>query len=243
MWLPLLSASAQDPPETLTVSPAFQAIQAELGRSFGDGPRSEGVDPASVLVPVGVWIAVGPYSGFTYVHPTEGLSVGARVPVVDMFTDPPVTDPAALAAYDLRVSWRGPAFRELTPEERAARGLPARPEWLEAHGRQPEPGTLFGAWRLHPNLWGRSLAAWPDDVEVLFDDRPPHPEGWESMWVHIERCARSWCEGTVINEPFHLRSVKLGDRVRFSITSVGPTEYLLPKGVRGPVVRRGPMKE
>jgi hypothetical protein len=234
-------AAAQAPlPDEIALSPQFVAFTEELGTLSGVAPAAPGGRPEDHLVPVGRWVWLGKYPGYTYVDREQGLSAQTEVPTALLSDDPALAGMGSMA-YMVRLSgWRGPGFRELTPEEHAAMGLPEVPDWLRAYGRQPKPGTLHGPWRLDPALWGRSLEEYPDDVEVLFDDRPPSPEGWESMWVSIRACKRTTCEGVLLNQPFHLRSVAQGDTVRFSTATVGPDEYLLPKGVAGPHVTRRP---
>ncbi len=75
--------------------------------------------------------------------------------------------------------------RILDDAEVAARGLPARPPWLDAYGVQP---PADGPWRRDPLLAGKLHRQYPDDLQVLVHDGEPKRTGrrTEACWVRLD---------------------------------------------------------
>ena len=213
------SPSASEMPETLATGPAI----AELARAMAAGPPEAGARPEDVLVPLGRWVRCGPMVGYTYVDPEQGLSMQGAMPSDAI--GPAQTSGGAPATGSLvvRLVWRPAAMAELSAAEREALGLPEVPDWLHFYGPQQPAGTLFGSWRLDPRLAARLYGAdYPDDIQVVFDDGPGSAP--ELMWVRILSCADDLCQATVLNAPFKLKSVRLGEVIAFKVR---PEDQLL----------------
>ncbi len=81
----------------------------------------------------------------------------------------------------------------------------------------PEPSGA-APWRSDPALRPLFLEGLPDDVPADFQD-PGGAGATERMWVRLDRAAGEGAyEGTLLNAPKALRSVREGDRV--SVRSV-----------------------
>lgn len=116
---------------------------------------------------------------------------------------------------------------EMTEAEVHARGLPPKPEWLGAYGKQPDPES---PWHLDPLLEGKFHASHPDDIQTLVHDGDPRRtrRGPELCWVRVLRIDRAPTRrvdaeyepsrhvyiGELINQPHTLQSVKRGDRLK-----------------------------
>lgn len=166
------------------------------------------------LIPVGVWIQVeagdgSSLAGFTYVDAQAGFS--AQGPPLEWSAlDPSVHVIVRLSVPDVR-------WRLLTAEEIARFGLETPPVWVAVYGPQPEPGTLWGAWRSHPKLKGRLLADHPDDLQVIVHDGGPRITTLapEAVWVSVTGADGDVFRARVLNQPFHLQSVGEGSEIRF----------------------------
>lgn len=117
---------------------------------------------------------------------------------------------------------------EMTESEVAARGLPARPAWLDHYGPQPDPES---PWHRDPLLAGKFHAQYPDDIQALVHDGDPRRtrRGPELCWVRmlkIDRAPTRRLTGTdvepsrhvyiaeLLNQPHTLTTVKKGDRLK-----------------------------
>ena len=82
-------------------------------------------------------------------------------------------------------------------------------------------------WRNDPALKGRFHPQDPDDIEVLIHDGHPglNEKSPERAWVRVRgRRGNAW-KGTLLNQPFHLSSIRQGDEVLFIAPKGG--QYLV----------------
>lgn len=117
----------------------------------------------------------------------------------------------------------------MTPEEIAQFGLETPPSWVqEFYGPQSPAGSLWGAWREHPDLKGRFLPDHPDDLQVFVHDGGPrltrNPS--ELVWVSVTGMEGDIFRGRVLNQPHNLKSVRQGSEIRF----------VMPKGSEHPIL-------
>ncbi|MGV3721034.1 MAG: hypothetical protein ACO1SX_08995, partial [Actinomycetota bacterium] len=144
-------------------------------------------DPPSgdPFIPVGAWLHLQPGDGsslvgFTFLDPHAGFS--AQGPPLEGSTlDPSVHVIVRLSGPDVR-------WRPLTAEETKRFNLETPPSWVAEHyGPQPDPGTLWGAWRAHPKLRGRLHPDHPDDLQVIVHDGGPRisTHAPEAVWVSV----------------------------------------------------------
>ena len=104
------------------------------------------------------------------------------------------------------------------------------PSWVEQfYGPQPEPGSLWQAWRRHPSLIGRFHRNCPDDLQVVVHDGGPrmstHPP--ELVWVQVSGSAGEVFQGKSLNQPHNLKSLRQGDDVRFVVPTGGKHPVLV----------------
>ena len=167
-------------------------------------------------MPVGVWIRLELSDqvvvGFTYVDRQAGFSAqGWKVEGVT---------PEQSERVIMRLPLPGVPWRRLTTEEVRGLGLDDYPKWVtDGYGTQPEAGTLWGAWRVHPKLRGRFLPDHPDDLQVLVHDGGPRlsRNPAEAVWVSVNGMEGDVFRGRVLNQPHHLTGVRQGGVVRFMV--------------------------
>ncbi|TAK17422.1 MAG: DUF4062 domain-containing protein, partial [Acidobacteria bacterium] len=82
-------------------------------------------------------------------------------------------------------------------------------------------------WRNDPALKGRFHPQDPDDIEVLIHDGHPQLTGKapERAWVRMRGGRSGVWKGTLLNQPFHLTSIRKGDEVSFIAPKGG--QYLV----------------
>jgi hypothetical protein len=171
------------------------------------------VDAAALLrwveleLPEPPWSEREAFLGFVYLDPKAGLTAkGGRVGDESQVERPSLTVRLPI----------GVPGRVLDDEERAKRGLPEAPSWLSFFGPQP---PVNGPWRTDPGLRGRFHPQYPDDLQVLVHDGEPRRTGkrTEVCWVRVDagEGTGGLYEGTLLNQPHALATVKAGDRIRF----------------------------
>lgn len=237
---PALAAPAPEPaPEAAApTAPTYDALPDHLETSpfakqlatgiNAPAPTSAAVASEDVLFPVGRWITVLGFTGYTYVDPQAGLSVQGSVPVKSLLAIPPglgIDAGDQTMMYIQRLTWRSPQVKVLTDDERIAAKLPVEPDWMRFYGPQLPPGTLYGTWRIDPRLFPRYFPDYPDDLQVWVDDGPKSKHPPELVWVRITGCDGDICRGNLLNQPFRLKSVKIDEEIRFSIDV--PADQLL----------------
>ncbi|MEK7866611.1 MAG: DUF2314 domain-containing protein [Planctomycetota bacterium] len=85
-------------------------------------------------------------------------------------------------------------------------------------------------WRADPALRPLFIEGLPDDVPADFQD-PGQARQAERMWVRLDRrVADGAYEGTLLNVPKALRSVRKGDRVSVRVVPGGPAPIGAPAG-------------
>lgn len=111
----------------------------------------------------------------------------------------------------------------LSDEEVRALSLPAKPDWLESYGPQPQPGSLWGTWRNEPRLMGRFHPEYPDDVQVLVHEGGPHiaKHRPELMWIRVTGSLEGIYAGIVLNTPFELTNIHRGSVIKFLVPQGG----------------------
>jgi hypothetical protein len=160
-------AAALDSPEQLAA--VLQRVQA-LQQEPADDTGKEEDFTAGTTIPVGRWLRIKlsncpSFVGYTYVDQQAGLSAKGSSQ-----RDPQL----AIAPFmTVRLPMPRASWRVLDGEERNRLSLPLRPPWLELFGPQPEPDSLWGAWREHPKFKRRFLPDHPDDLQVLVHDGGP----------------------------------------------------------------------
>jgi hypothetical protein len=194
-----------------------------LKRTFG-GSRNQGekAGPAAVpstasaaRIPYECWVWIDlpwehkvRFLGFVYFDPQVGLSAKGG----------PENDPQQVDSPSVTVRLPIPMpMVRLSPEEISARSLPERPQWLVHYGPQPDPDA---PWQREPSFAGRFHEGYPDDVQVVVHDGEPRrtKRGPELCWVRITAQEPGGAYvGTLLNEPSHLETVKMGDSLRFVI--------------------------
>lgn len=89
-------------------------------------------------------------------------------------------------------------------------------------------------WRSDPALRPLFLEGLPDDVPADFQD-PGGAGPAERMWVRLDRAAGEGAyEGTLLNAPKALRSVREGDRVSVRVVPGAPVPIGAPRGPAAP---------
>jgi hypothetical protein len=118
----------------------------------------------------------------------------------------------------------GSAWIALDEAEIARLRLPQMPSWVEQfYGPQPKPGTQWGAWRQHPGLRGRFHPESLDDLQVVVHDGGPRMSTHraELVWVRVSGVDGEVFHGQLLNQPHHLKSVRMGDDVQFLVPTSG----------------------
>ncbi|MGA2363093.1 MAG: hypothetical protein ABSG73_11615 [Candidatus Aminicenantales bacterium] len=174
--------------------------------------------------PAGVWVRLDlanfpNHIWFTYIDPEAGFSAGS---------DGPERSDAPKVSIVARPPWTGITCIPLSDEEVSALSLPAKPDWLQFYGPQPQPGSLWGTWRNDPGLKGKFHPEFPDDIQVLVHEGgariAKHPP--EGMWVRVTGSLEGVYTGIVLNTPFGLTNVHKGLVIKF----------LMPQGGAHPVM-------
>lgn len=176
-----------------------------------------------LALPEPPWSGGAPFVGFVYLDPQAGLSAKGG----------PADDAALADAPRLTVRLPiGVPGRVLPDGERATRGLPPAPSWLDRFGAQPQADP---PWRRDPALAGRFHRSWPDDLQVLVHDGEPRRTGrrTEVCWVRVDAAAdapprpsqtadgtplpraTTRYAGTLLSVPKQLATWKAGARVDF----------------------------
>ena len=176
-----------------------------------------------VKYPFGSWVMVDrlpdePIIAFVYLDPHAGPSAKGG-----LASEPNV---AAMPTRTVRLSPQT-VLHELTESEVHARGLPARPAWIDQYGRQPDPDA---PWHRDPLLAGKFKPDYPDDIQTFVHDGDPRRmrRGPELCWVRILRVDRAPTRqvaadfepsrhvyiGELQSSPHTLQSVKRGDRIK-----------------------------
>lgn len=97
----------------------------------------------------------------------------------------------------------------------------------------PEPNGA-APWRSDPALRPLFMEGLPDDVPADFQD-PGGTGAAERMWVRLDHVAGEGAyEGTLLNAPMALRSVRQGDRVAVRIVLAAPAPIGSPRGSAPP---------
>jgi hypothetical protein len=149
-----------------------------------EGEWAPGPTPAPI--PLSTWIQVGDQVAYTYVDLERGPSAGWR---------------DAAGVHVRRLHHAPAAMVVLGEEERAALALPVPPDWIDAYGPQPPPGTMWGGWRSDPRFAGRFHPDYPDDLRVVVGAIDRGQLFYEVVWVSLRRCDDVGCQGTLLNQP------------------------------------------
>lgn len=165
-------------------------------------------------LPEAPWRTAEPFVGFVYLDREAGLSAKGW---------------AASAPEQVGLTVRlplGVPGRVLADDEVAARGLPARPDWLDVYGPQPPADA---PWRHDPALVGQLHPRFPDDLQVLVHDGEPRRVGTrpEACWVRLDGAedgaprpvtgqpaATRLYTAYLLSTPHQLTTIKAGDRLR-----------------------------
>ncbi len=191
-------------PELVTALRHIQAL------SFADPP-----------LPMGVWLHAGTLFVYSYVDSQAGPAVAGEMSMGD--------PSAPVEAHVITRTGTIGGMTELTDAERVATGLPDTPDWVAGYGPQPPRGSLWGAWRTDPRLAGRFHPDYPDDLQVwIYKGTLKKMVGKpELVWVRLWSCEEETCEGHMLNEPFHIKSMHEGDLIRFGKDGVGDDQFLI----------------
>ncbi len=221
-WLALLlllatgGAGATDPPASAEPEAATEGFPG-MGPDGRLAPelveRLEGLltgSDSDLPLPMGVWLRAGNAHLFSYVDHQAGPSVAGEMPFG-------MDEEGTLTAHVITRTHTIGGMTLLTDAERNAAGLPIEPDWLRGYGPQPPRGSLWGVWRTDPKLIGRFHPDYPDDLQVwIYKGTRERMRGRpELVWVRLWSCTPEVCEGEMLNEPFHIKSLHEGDMIRF----------------------------
>jgi hypothetical protein len=215
-----------DDSDTLEQAAAVLRRMDDLQQCSADDTGKEKDFTAATTIPVARWLRIKlpncpSFVGYTYVDQQAGLSAKGSSQ-----RDPQL---AIAPVMTVRLPWPGASWRVLDDEERNRLSLPLRPPWVEIYyGPQPEPDSLWGAWREHPRLERLFSPDYPDDLQVLVHDgglgitkkRP------ELVWVTVTGMEGEVFRGRVLNQPYHLQTVSRGSEIRF----------VMPEGSEHPIM-------